>query len=83
MTLTIVNKFVLSEEDKLLLVLRDELYGGSWETFTTDLNKKLIKRPYIFRMANRIEEDIERIKRLVQYETKHPEVNLYDLIKDD
>lgn len=58
----------LTENDELLLVLRDELYGGSWERFLRDLDDRLKGRPYVFKLVNRIEEDIERIHRLQRYE---------------
>lgn len=61
----------LSEEAKMLLTLRDELYAGSWEKMVEDLNNRLKGRPYIFKLVNRIEEDLERIEALRSYEEKH------------
>ena len=67
----------LSEESKMLLVLRDELYMGSWDKMVEDLKNRLKGRPYIFKLVNRIEEDLERIETLRSYEGKH-KVNLRD-----
>lgn len=61
----------LSEEDELLLILRDELYGGSWDRFLRDLDDRLRGRPYIFKLVHRIEEDIDRIQRIRAYEEEH------------
>ena len=67
----------LSEEAKMLLVLRDELYMGSWDKMVEDLKNRLKGRPYIFKLVNRIEEDLERIETLRSYEGKH-KINLRD-----
>lgn len=70
----------LAEESKMLLVLRDELYMGSWEKLVEDLRNRLKGRPYIFKLVNRIEEDLERIETLRSYEDKH-KLNLRDFDK--
>ncbi|MBZ0135987.1 MAG: hypothetical protein K8I27_06400 [Planctomycetes bacterium] len=67
----------LSEEEKMLLVLRDELYMDSWDKMEDDLRNRLKGRPYIFKLVNRIEEDLERIQKLRAYEEKH-KINLRD-----
>jgi hypothetical protein len=64
----------------MLLVLRDELYGGSWDRMDQDLSNRLKGRPYIFKLVNRMEEDRERIKVLRSYEEKH-KINLRDFDK--
>jgi hypothetical protein len=61
----------LTEEETMLLTLRDELYGNSWERMETDLRDRLQGRPYIFKLVNRIEEDLERIQKLRSYEEEH------------
>lgn len=70
----------LSQEEKMLITLRDELYVGSWERMLADLRDRLQGRPYIFKLVNRIEEDLTRIERLQSYELKH-RVNLADLLR--
>ena len=61
----------LSEEEKMLLSLRDELYSGSWDSMLRDLEDRLQGKPYIFKLVNRIQDDISRIKKLRQYEGAH------------
>ncbi|CAG0995011.1 MAG: hypothetical protein KBG84_06725 [Planctomycetes bacterium] len=67
----------LSEEERMLLILRDELYSGSWDKMDEDLRNRLKGRPYIFKLVNRIEEDLKRIEKLRSYEQKH-KINLQD-----
>lgn len=67
----------LSPEERMLLVLRDELYSGSWDKMTEDLKNRLKGRPYIFKLVARIEEDLARIETLRSYEAKH-KINLQD-----
>lgn len=70
----------LTPEERMLVVLREELYGGSWDRMLTDLRDRLRGRPYIFKLVNRIQEDIARIEKLQEYEKKQG-VNLGDFIK--
>jgi hypothetical protein len=72
----------LSEEAKMLLVLRDELYMGSWDPMEEDLKNRLKGKPYIFKLVHRIEEDLERIAVLRAYESKH-NLNLRDYDKGE
>jgi len=65
----------LSEEEIMLLRLRDELYGGRWDAMLADLNDRLQGKPYVFKLAHRIQDDIERIERLNRFERQH-NVNL-------
>ena len=61
----------LSDEYKMLVVLKAQLYGGSWEPMVDDLNNRLAGKPYIFKLANRIGEDIERIEEMRSFEAEH------------
>ena len=67
----------LSEEETMLITLRDELYDGSWDKMGQDLADRLQGRPYIFKLVNRIEEDLHRIEKLKGYEEEHG-INLAD-----
>lgn len=67
----------LAQEEKMLLILRDELYGGSWDKMKDDLENRLKGRPYIYKLVNRIEQDLDRIETLKSYEEKH-RINLSD-----
>lgn len=69
-------------EEKQLIALRDELYFGSWTKFLEDLKDRLKGRPYVYKLHNRIKEDIERIDALWRYEAKN-NTNLADLVKKE
>ncbi len=68
-----VSDFVngLSGEQRMLVVLKSQLYGGSWEPMLDDLRNRLTGKPYIFKLANRINDDIERIERMQAFEAEH------------
>jgi hypothetical protein len=59
----------MSNEERMLVVLKRELYGGSWDEMVADLQARLSGQPYIFKLVNRIEDDLERIKRLRRFES--------------
>jgi len=67
----------LSDEHRMLLVLKAELYDGTWEPMLDDLRNRLGGKPYIFKLANRIEDDIKRIEEMQKFETEH-NINLAD-----
>ena len=69
----------LTDEDKMLLRLREELYEGRWDAMLTDLNDRLHGRPYIFRLASRIQDDMARVQRLSRFE-REKGVNLARLL---
>lgn len=58
-------------EHKMLVVLKAQLYGGSWEPMLDDLKNRLAGKPYIFKLANRIGDDIERIEEMRSFEAEH------------
>jgi hypothetical protein len=58
----------LTSEERMLVVLKRELYEGSWDEMAADLQARLEGKPYIFRLAHRIAEDLDRIKRLREFE---------------
>ncbi len=78
-----IEEFVnnLTNEDKLLLILHNELYESSWELFIKDLENRRKGKQYIFKLMRRIEEDLERIKKLKEFEEKH-KISLYEYIKE-
>jgi hypothetical protein len=61
----------LSEECRMLVILKHQLYGGSWEPMLDDLKNRLSGKPYIFKLANRIQDDIERIEQMRKFEADH------------
>lgn len=61
----------LSAEHRMLIALKVQLYGGSWEPMLDDLRNRLAGQPYIFKLANRIQDDIERIEEMKHFESEH------------
>ena len=77
-----VSEFVkgLSEEHRMLIALKSQLYGGTWEPMLDDLRNRLAGKPYIFKLVNRIKDDIEHIEQMQQFETEH-NVDLADYVE--
>ena len=69
----------LSQSEQMLITLRDELYEGSWNAMLEDLNARLNGKPYIFKLVNRIESDINGIKKIREFEEQN-NVNLKDYL---
>jgi hypothetical protein len=69
----VVSDFVagLSDEHRMLVILKAQLYGGTWEPMLDDLQNRLAGEPYIFKLANRIKDDVERIRRMQEFEEEH------------
>jgi|GEM_PF-1480164 len=61
----------LGMEERMLIVLKAQLYGGRWEPMLEDLRGRLEGKPYIFKLINRIKDDIQRIEVLRQFEAQH------------
>ena len=70
----------MTTEERLLVVLKKELYEGSWDELLADLQARLNNKPYIFKLATRITDDIDRIKRLDEFERIN-NVDLSDYIE--
>lgn len=70
----------LSAEHKMLVALKVQLYGGSWEPMLDDLRNRLAGQPYIFKLVNRIQDDIERIEQMKRFETDHG-IDLADYVE--
>ena len=79
-----VQQFVesMAREERMLVVLKRELYEGNWDEMVADLQARLEGRPYIFKLAHRIADDLERIHRLRQFEQTNG-VDLSDHVKMD
>ena len=79
---SVVEEYVsrLSEEHKMLVVLKSQLYGGSWEPMLDDLRNRLEGKPYIFKLASRIQDDIDRIEELNGFEQEYG-VDLADYVE--
>lgn len=70
----------LSSEERMLLLLKRELYEGRWDDMEADLQARLEGRPYIFKLAHRIVDDLKRIERLRELE-RRLKVDLSDFVK--
>ena len=79
-----LRRFVseLTAEHRLLLVLRTRLYDGDWGPMIADLRNRLAGKPHVFRLAARIEDDLQRIQQLTSIEQQY-QVNLSHLIGAD
>ena len=69
----------LSEEHRMLVVLKAQLYGGTWEPMLQDLRNRLDGNPYIFKLASRIQDDIERIEQMAEFENEY-NIDLADYV---
>jgi len=67
-----VRRFVesMASEERMLVVLKRDLYEGSWDEMVADLRARLQGRPYIFKLAHRIADDLDRIERLRSFEKR-------------
>jgi hypothetical protein len=77
----VVSDFVngLSEEQRMLVALKTQLYDGMWEPMLEDLQNRLAGKPYIFKLVNRIQDDIERIEQMQKFEAEH-NIDLADYV---
>ena len=70
----------LTQEHKMLVALKSQLYGGSWEPMLDDLRNRLAGKPYIFKLVHRIQDDIGRIEEMQKFEAEHS-VDLADYVE--
>ncbi len=78
----VLSDFVdgMSDEHRMLVVLKAQLYGGTWEPMLDDLKNRLAGKPYIFKLVNRIKDDIERIQQMQDFEEKY-NIDLADYVQ--
>ncbi len=78
----VVSDFVngLSDEHRMLVVLKAQLYDDMWEPMLDDLRNRISGKPYIFKLVNRIQDDIGRIEKMQEFESEN-DINLADYIK--
>ena len=77
-----VDAFIrgLNDQYRMLVILKSQLYGGRWEPMLEDLQNRLEGKPYIFKLANRIKDDVDRIQEMQSFEKKH-DIDLADFVK--
>ena len=73
-----VDPSKLTDEDRMLLRIRDTLYEGNWSDFTHDLVARRDSKPHVFdiepasdRLRRTIEVHLTQIARLRSWEEKH------------
>jgi hypothetical protein len=71
----------MNEEHRMLVVLKAQLYGGHWQAMLKDLRKRLAGKPFVFKLSNRISEDIKRIEEMQEFEKVH-NVDLAEYIEE-
>ncbi len=67
----------LTEDEQMLVLLRDELYEGSWDDFVGDLQDRLAGRPHVFdigpassHLQDTIRQHLRLIERLRELESR-------------
>jgi hypothetical protein len=45
------DRFLLTDDHRMLLQIRDTLYEGSWEDFIRDLEARAAGRPHVFELV--------------------------------
>ncbi len=70
----------LSSEHRMLVILKAQLYDGTWDSMLDDLKNRLEGKPYIFKLVNRINDDIARIEEMQKFEAEH-NIDLADYVK--
>jgi hypothetical protein len=61
----------LSREERLLIEIRDGLYDGFWASLIEDLIARRERKPYVIKLATRIDDDLARIEKVEKYEKEH------------
>lgn len=61
----------LEQSVKVLIILREELYDGSWDLMLNDLQSRLKGEPFIYKLANQIDADIQGIAKIKAFEEKN------------
>jgi hypothetical protein len=72
----------LTADERLLLMIRDDLYHGSWKETLQTLKHHLKQKPRITRLRDRIRADIARILKMQDVENKH-QINLADFLSEN
>ena len=72
-----IDGFVLTDEHRMLLTMRDTLYEGDWSDFETDLKARASDRPHVFdtvpaspTMLATIQRHLSLIADMREWETK-------------
>jgi hypothetical protein len=73
-----IGEFVLSDEHRMLLDIRDTLYEGNWDDFARDLKARMQGEPHVFEtvptlpdMRETIRSHLELIAQMRAWEAEH------------
>lgn len=68
-----VSRFLdsLDDNDRMLLDVLEVLYEGSWRDLLKDLRAARDGEPFVFKIADRVEQDIERVERMAAFEKQY------------
>lgn len=58
----------LSEGEAMIVEIREDLYFGNTDNLIRDLEDRKAGRPYIFKLANRLDDDIARARGITEIE---------------
>ncbi|MCX7804447.1 MAG: hypothetical protein N3A38_04570 [Planctomycetota bacterium] len=60
----------IQEHEKVLILVKEELYGGSWARLEADLQARLAGKPYLFKIKTGrvLQRDLEAVRRMRKYE---------------
>ena len=58
----------LAAEVRQLVTVNRELYAGRWDDFAEDLRRRQAGRPYLYRVSLDLEDPLDWIRRLKEYE---------------
>ncbi len=77
----LANQFLTSLEqpERMLVILRDELYEKSWDLMINDLKARLNGEPFIFKLADKIDKDLQSVEKIRTFENQN-DINLGDFV---
>ncbi len=60
----------IKEHEKVLILVKEELYGGSWARLEADLQARLAGKPYLFKIKTGrvLQRDLDAVRRMRKYE---------------
>lgn len=60
-----------TDADRMLLDVLEILYVGRWEDLLEDLQAASQGKPHVFKIADRVQEDLARARKMWELETKY------------
>lgn len=77
----LANQFLatLEQPERMLIILRDELYEKSWDSMINDLKARLNGEPFIFKLADKIDKDLQSVDKIRKFEADN-NINLGEFL---